>query len=178
MGLASFCLLGALSTRNDEASTASRPFDASRDGFVIGEGAGVLVLEEMGQAIRRGAPIYAEVAGFGSACDSYRVTDPHPEGKGAVLAMGRALEQAGVAYSAVGYINAHGTSTVANDSIETAAIKRLFGPRARSVPVSSTKSIIGHLTVAAGAGAAPPPPPPPPPPPLPPPPPPPHPPPP
>jgi 3-oxoacyl-[acyl-carrier-protein] synthase II len=151
MGLASFCLLGALSTRNDEASTASRPFDASRDGFVIGEGAGVLVLEEMSQAIRRGARIYAEVAGFGSACDSYRVTDPHPEGKGAVLAMGRALEQAGVGSSAVGYINAHGTSTVANDSIETAAIKRLFGPGARSVPISSTKSIIGHLTVAAGA---------------------------
>ena len=151
MGLASFCLLGALSTRNAEPSTASRPFDASRDGFVIGEGSGVLVLEEMGHAVRRGAPVYAEIAGFGSACDSYRVTDPHPEGKGAVLAMGRALDQAGVAPSAVGYINAHGTSTVANDQIETVAIKRLFGKDARRIPVSSTKSLIGHLTVAAGA---------------------------
>jgi 3-oxoacyl-[acyl-carrier-protein] synthase II len=148
MGVASFCLLGALSTRGGDPAAASRPFDAARDGFVIGEGAGALVLEERSRAIARGAKIRAEIAGFGSACDSYRVTDPHPEGRGAVLAMGRALEDAGIAAEAVDYINAHGTSTVANDRTETRAIKRVFGTR---VPVSSTKSMIGHLTVAAGA---------------------------
>jgi 3-oxoacyl-(acyl-carrier-protein) synthase len=145
--VASFCLLGALSTRGGDPAAASRPFDAARDGFVIGEGAGALVLEERSRAIARGAKIRAEIAGFGSACDSYRVTDPHPEGRGAVLAMGRALEDAGITAEAVDYINAHGTSTVANDRTETRAIKRVFGTR---VPVSSTKSI-GHLTVAAGA---------------------------
>jgi 3-oxoacyl-[acyl-carrier-protein] synthase II len=148
MGVASFCLLGALSTRAGEPAAASRPFDAARDGFVIGEGAGALVLEERSRAIARGAAIRAEIAGFGSACDSYRVTDPHPEGRGATLAMRRALDDAGVAAESVDYINAHGTSTVANDRIETLAIKRVFGSR---VPVSSTKSMIGHLTVAAGA---------------------------
>ena len=148
MGLASFCLLGALSTRDGDPAAASRPFDAGRDGFVIGEGAGALVLEERSRALSRGARIRAEVAGFGSACDSYRVTDPHPDGRGAALAMQRALSDAGLPPEAVGYINAHGTSTVANDRIETRAITRVFG---RSVPVSSTKSMIGHLTVAAGA---------------------------
>ena len=148
MGLASFCLLGALSTRHGDPAAASRPFDGDRDGFVIGEGAGVLVLEERGRALARGARIHAEIAGFGSACDSYRVTDPHPDGRGAVLAMERALADAGAAPAEVDYINAHGTSTVANDRIETRAIKRVFGGR---VPVSSTKSMIGHLTVAAGA---------------------------
>jgi 3-oxoacyl-[acyl-carrier-protein] synthase II len=151
MGLASFCLLGALSRRNDAPHSASRPFDAGRDGFVIGEGAGALVLEEMGHAVRRGAYIYAELVGFGSACDSYRVTDPHPDGRGAVLAMQRALRGIEGGIEEIGYINAHGTSTVANDKIETTSIKRLFGERARSVAVSSTKSMIGHLTVAAGA---------------------------
>jgi 3-oxoacyl-[acyl-carrier-protein] synthase II len=148
MGVASFCLLGALSTRGGDPEAASRPFDAARDGFVIGEGAGALVLEERSRAVARGARIRAEIAGFGSACDSYRVTDPHPDGRGAVLAMAKALEDAGVGAGGVDYINAHGTSTVANDRIETRAIKRVFGTR---VPVSSTKSMIGHLTVAAGA---------------------------
>jgi 3-oxoacyl-[acyl-carrier-protein] synthase II len=151
MGLASFCLLGALSTRCDEPAAASRPFDGGRDGFVIGEGAGALVLEEREHAIRRGARIRAEIAGFGSACDSWRVTDPHPEGRGAAGAMRSALRDAGVGAERVGYINAHGTSTVANDRAETRAIRSVFGGRALSVPVSSTKSMIGHLTVAAGA---------------------------
>jgi 3-oxoacyl-[acyl-carrier-protein] synthase II len=151
MGLASFCLLGALSTRNDDPPRASRPFDAGRDGFVLGEGAGVLVLEELGHALARGARIRAEVAGFGSACDAYRVTDPHPDGEGAFLAMRRALEEARLRPDQIGYVNAHGTSTVANDRAETRALRRLLGEAAPRVPVSSTKSMIGHLTVAAGA---------------------------
>jgi 3-oxoacyl-[acyl-carrier-protein] synthase II len=149
MGLASFCLLGALSRRNDEPPRASRPFDAGRDGFVMGEGAAMLVLEERTAALRRGARIYAEVAGFGSACDAYRVTDPHPDGRGAVLAMQRALSDARLAPGEIGYINAHGTSTAANDRIETVAIRSIFGQN--PPPVSSTKSMIGHATVAAGA---------------------------
>jgi 3-oxoacyl-[acyl-carrier-protein] synthase II len=151
MGLASFCLLGALSTRNDAPELASRPFDAERDGFVIGEGAGMVVLEERGRAIARGARIYAEVAGFGSACDAYRVTDPHPDGAGAVLAMSRAIADAGLGPDDIDYINAHGTSTAANDRIESHAIRTLFGDRAHRVPISSTKSMLGHATVAAGA---------------------------
>ncbi len=151
MGLASFCLLRALSTRNQHPTAASRPFDATRDGFVLGEGAGILLLEELEHARRRDAHIYAEVAGFGSACDSYRVTDPHPEGKGARLAMRRALDDAGIDPSQIDYINAHGTSTVLNDRIETYAIRKIFGSSGRRVAVSSTKSMIGHLTVAAGA---------------------------
>lgn len=150
MGLASFCLLGALSRRNATPAAASRPFDAERDGFVMGEGAGLLVLEDREHARSRGARVYAEVAGFGSACDAYRVTDPHPEGIGAVLAMTRALHDAGSSADAVDYVNAHGTSTMANDRIETTALKRLFGDRAPFVPISSTKSILGHATVAAG----------------------------
>ena len=150
LGLASFCLLRVLSTRNDDPARASRPFAAGRDGFVMGEGAGALVLEALDAAERRGAPIYAEVAGFGSACDAYRVTDPHPEGLGAALAMQRALADAGVEPAAVGYINAHGTSTPANDRLETRAIHRVFAAAA-TPPASSTKSMIGHLTVAAGA---------------------------
>lgn len=151
MGLASFCLLGALSKRNDAPELASRPFDGARDGFVLGEGAGVLVLEEREHARRRGARIYAEVAGFGSACDGYRVTDPHPEGIGARLAMTRAIADAGLTPDDIDYINAHGTSTSANDRVETLAIREVFGERAAQVPVSSTKSMIGHATVAAGA---------------------------
>ena len=151
MGLASFCLLGALSTRNDTPAAASRPFDAHRDGFVMGEGAGVLVLESVDHARRRGAHIYAEVAGFGSACDAYRATDPHPEGAGAILAMQRAMAHAGITPADVGYINAHGTSTPANDRAETIAIRKVFGEGAPAVPISSTKSMIGHATVAAGA---------------------------
>jgi 3-oxoacyl-[acyl-carrier-protein] synthase II len=149
MGLASFCLLRALSRRNDEPEKASRPFSADRDGFVLGEGAGVLVLEELEHARARNATIHAEVLGFGSACDSYRVTDPHPEGVGAILAMQRALGQAGLSVDDVDYLNAHGTSTPLNDRIEARAVKSLFGHR--RVAVSSTKSMIGHLTVAAGA---------------------------
>jgi len=151
MGLASFCLLGALSTTNDEPSSASRPFDAARDGFVMGEGAGVVILEEREHALRRGATILAEAAGFGSACDAYRATDPHPDGLGARLAMQRALNDARVDPDAIDYINAHGTSTLANDRAETTAIKHVFAHRAKEIPISSTKSMIGHATVAAGA---------------------------
>ena len=151
MGLASFCLLGALSTRNDAPDAASRPFDAGRDGFVMGEGAGVLVIENEEHARRRGARVYAEVAGFGAACDAYRATDPHPDGVGARLAMQRARAEAALDTSAIDYIHAHGTSTAANDRAETIAIKHVFGERARGVPISSTKSMIGHATVAAGA---------------------------
>lgn len=151
MGLASFCLLGALSKRNDSPELASRPFDGARDGFVLGEGAAMLVLEEREHALRRGARIYAEVAGFGSACDAYRVTDPHPDGVGASLAMSRAMADAGLAPTGISYINAHGTSTMANDRIETLAIKRVFGEHASRVAISSTKSMLGHATVAAGA---------------------------
>ena len=151
MGLASFCLLGALSRRNEDPAGASRPFDAARDGFVLGEGAGFLVLEELGHALARGATPIAEVAGFGSACDAYRVTDPHPEGLGALLAMRRALDDAGLAPEDVGYVNAHGTSTPGGDRVEAAALRALFGDALGGVAVSSTKSMIGHLTVAAGA---------------------------
>jgi 3-oxoacyl-[acyl-carrier-protein] synthase II len=151
MGLASFCLLGALSTRNSEPAAASRPFDASRDGFVIGEGAGVLVLEERAHALGRGARIYAEAVGFGAAADAYRATDPHPQGAGAVLAMRRALADAGRDAADVDYINAHGTSTPANDRAESIAIKQVFGDHAPRMAISSTKSMIGHATVAAGA---------------------------
>lgn len=151
MGLASFCLLGALSRRNDTPAAASRPFDAGRDGFVLGEGAGMLVLEEREHALRRGARIHAEVAGFGSACDAFRVTDPNPDGIGARLAIARAINDAGITPSRIDYINAHGTSTVANDRIETLAIRQVFAERAPHIPISSTKSLMGHTTVAAGA---------------------------
>ncbi|MBP6715347.1 MAG: beta-ketoacyl-[acyl-carrier-protein] synthase family protein [Acidobacteria bacterium] len=149
MGLASFCLLGALSKRNDAPALASRPFDGERDGFVLGEGAAVLVLEAYDHAVARGARIYAEVAGFGSASDAYRVTDPHPDGVGARLAMTRAMADAGLTPAEIDYINAHGTSTQANDRIETLAVRRVFGDT--PPPISSTKSMIGHATVAAGA---------------------------
>jgi 3-oxoacyl-[acyl-carrier-protein] synthase II len=151
LGLASFCLLRALSTRNEEPERASRPFDKHRDGFVLGEGAGALVLEEFDRAQRRGARIYAEIAGFGAACDAYRATDPHPEGRGACRAMRTALEDAGVEPHEIGYVNAHGTSTVANDRIENLALRAVFGRSADSLAISSTKSYIGHLTMAAGA---------------------------
>jgi 3-oxoacyl-[acyl-carrier-protein] synthase II len=151
MGLASFCLLGALSRRNGDPARASRPFDRERDGFVLGEGAGFLVLEEREAALARGARIVAEVAGFGSACDAFRVTDPHPDGLGAILAMRRALEDAGLPTGDVGYVNAHGTSTPGGDRVEASALAAVFGERLAGVAVSSTKSMIGHLTVAAGA---------------------------
>ncbi|MFB3905248.1 MAG: beta-ketoacyl synthase [Acidobacteriota bacterium] len=151
LALASFCLLGTLSRRNEDPTAASRPFERGRDGFVLGEGAGVLVLEELDQACKRGAQVYAEISGFGSACDAYRVTDSHPEGIGAVLAMKAALADARLDVSQVGYINAHGTSTRLNDPIETRAIREVFGKSACQLAVSSTKSMVGHLLVAAGA---------------------------
>jgi 3-oxoacyl-[acyl-carrier-protein] synthase II len=146
-----FGLLGVLSRRNDRPAEASRPFDARRDGFVMGEGAGVLILERLEHALARRAPILAELAGYGSSCDAYRVTDEAPDGRGAVLAMTRALEDAGVTPQMVDYINAHGTATLMNDPVETAAIKAVFGERAYAIPVSSTKSMIGHAISAAGA---------------------------
>ncbi len=149
VGLAGFAAMKALSNRNHEPAQASRPFDAGRDGFVMGEGAATLVLEELEAARRRGAPILAEVAGYGATCDAYHVTQPHPEGDGAVRAMRAACEDAGLAPGEVGYVNAHGTSTPPNDRVETVALKRVF---VESVPpVSSTKSMVGHTLGAAGA---------------------------
>jgi 3-oxoacyl-[acyl-carrier-protein] synthase II len=151
LGVAGFCALRALSTRNDEPSKASRPFDAQRDGFVMGEGAGILLLEELGSARRRDARIYAEIVGYGINGDAYHVTAPAEDGAGAKGVMRRALADAGLDPSEVGYINAHGTSTPYNDRIETLAIKDVFGPHARRLGVSSTKSMTGHLLGAAGA---------------------------
>jgi 3-oxoacyl-[acyl-carrier-protein] synthase II len=151
MSLAGYATLGALSTRNDEPHRASRPFDRKRDGFILGEGSAVLVLEELEHARQRGAHIRAEVVGYGNSADAYRSTDPHPEGVGAELAMRSALRSAGLEPGAIDYINAHGTSTSQNDAMETAAIKRIFGPRGEAPPVSSTKSMVGHLIAAAGA---------------------------
>jgi 3-oxoacyl-[acyl-carrier-protein] synthase II len=149
--LASFCAIRALSTRNDDPEGASRPFDATRDGFVLGEGAGVLVLEQLSHARRRGARIYAEIIGYASTCDAYHVTAPDPEGDGAARAILRALAKARISPQQVDYINAHATSTPVGDVAETLAIKRSFGEYATSVPISATKSMIGHLTSAAGA---------------------------
>ncbi|MFQ5898656.1 MAG: beta-ketoacyl-[acyl-carrier-protein] synthase family protein, partial [Candidatus Methylomirabilia bacterium] len=139
-----FGLLGVLSRRNDRPAEASRPFDAQRDGFVMGEGAGVLILEREDRALARRAPILAELAGYGTSCDAYRVTDEAPDGRGAVQAMTRALEDAGVSPETVDHINAHGTATLMNDRVETAAIKKVFGEQAYAIPASSTKSMIGH----------------------------------
>ena len=150
-GVTGFCLLTTLSTRNHDPMQASRPFDIDRDGFVLGEGAGMLVLEEYESARRRGAPIYAELTGYGSTADAYRVTDIHPEGRGAAAAMRLALQEARLNPSEISYINAHGTSTRANDTLETLAIRKVFGAAADRLPVSSTKSMPGHL-VAAGGG--------------------------
>jgi len=146
-----FSLLGVLSKRNDAPEHASRPFDVLRDGFVIGEGAGVLVLEEAERARRRGAPILAELAGYGTSCDAYRITDEAPDGHGAILAMSRALADAQLGETDVDYVNAHGTSTPMNDRMETMVIKAVFGAHARKLAVSSTKSMIGHTISAAGA---------------------------
>lgn len=146
-----FCLLGVLSKKNDVPEQASRPFDALRDGFVIGEGAGVLVLEDAERARRRGAPILAELAGYGTSCDAYRITDEEPDGLGATLAMRRALADAELRATDVDYINAHGTSTPMNDRVETMAITAVFGAHARTIAISSTKSMIGHTISAAGA---------------------------
>jgi len=150
-GVTGFNLLTALSTRNDEPTKASRPFDRNRDGFVLGEGAGMVVLEALERAQARGAPIHGEIVGYGSTADAFRITDTHPEGRGAIRCMQMALEDAGLPPDAVHYINAHGTSTTVNDKVETLAIKQVFGPQAYRLPVSSTKSMMGHLIAAAGA---------------------------
>jgi 3-oxoacyl-[acyl-carrier-protein] synthase II len=140
----------ALSTRNEEPQKASRPFDAERDGFVMGEGAGILLLEELGSALRRDAKIYAEIVGYGMTGDAYHVSAPSMDGDGAICVMRRALEDAGVAPQEVAYINAHGTSTPYNDKVETLAIKRVFGEHAYRIGVNSTKSMTGHLLGATG----------------------------
>jgi 3-oxoacyl-[acyl-carrier-protein] synthase II len=150
-GVTGFNLLTALSTRNDEPTRASRPFDNDRDGFVLGEGAAMVVLEELEHAQRRGAKIHGEVIGYGSTADAYRITDTHPEGRGAAACITMALQDAGLGTAGIDYVNAHGTSTDVNDKVETLAIKKVFGERAYKIPVSSTKSMMGHLIAAAGA---------------------------
>lgn len=151
VAIASFSVMGALSTRNDDPQRASRPFDSDRDGFVPAEGAAILILEELEHARRRGAQIYGEILGYGTSADAYHVAMPAEDGGGAALAMRRALEDAAIGVDEVDYINAHGTSTQLNDRSETMAIKSVFGERAYDVPVSSTKSMHGHLLGAAGA---------------------------
>jgi 3-oxoacyl-[acyl-carrier-protein] synthase II len=150
-GVTGFNLLTALSTFNEDPTKASRPFDMRRDGFVLGEGAGMLILEELEHAKARGAQIHGEVTGYGSTADAFRITDTHPEGRGAASCLRMALRDAGVNIDDVDYINAHGTSTSVNDKVETLAIKHVFGEHAYKVPVSSTKSMMGHLIAAAGA---------------------------
>jgi len=147
---ASFCSMKAMSTRNDTPETACRPFDRGRDGFIMGEGAGVLVLESLEHAQARGARIYCELAGYAATCDAFHITQPDPEGKGLSMAMKRALASAAVRPDQIDYINAHGTSTPYNDKFETLAIKKVFGDHASKVPISSTKSMTGHLLGAAG----------------------------
>jgi len=149
-GVSGFSLLTALSTRNATPATASRPFDRDRDGFVLGEGAGAVVLEAFDHAQARGARIYGELCGYGSTSDAYRITDVHPDGRGAARAMSLALADAELAPDAIDYISAHGTSTDANDRLETLAIKKTFGPAAERIPASSIKSMTGHLITATG----------------------------
>lgn len=151
LGVAGFCSMRALSVRNDEPHKASRPFDAGRDGFVVSEGAAVLVLEELGKALKREANIYAEIVGYGTSGDAYHASAPSPDGSGACNAMKGALEDAGIDQTEIEYINAHGTSTPWNDKIETLAIKKVFGKKAYKIAVNSTKSMTGHLLGAAGA---------------------------
>ena len=150
-GVTGFNRLTALSQRNDEYATASRPFDMTRDGFVLGEGASILILESYEQAVARGAKILAEIVGYGASADAYRITDQDPEGDGAATAMRAALADASLTPGDIDYINAHGTGTKQNDQVETRAVKVVFGERAKQVPVSSVKSMCGHLIAAAGA---------------------------
>jgi 3-oxoacyl-[acyl-carrier-protein] synthase II len=150
MGVGGFAAMRALSTRNDDPAHASRPFDANRDGFVVGEGAGIVILESLEHAQKRNAPILAEIVGYGMSGDAYHITQPAENGDGAFRVMRAALKDAKLDASAIGYLNAHGTSTPIGDAIETTAIKRLFGERAKQVPVSSTKSMTGHLLGGAG----------------------------
>ena len=151
LGIGGFNAMKALSTRNDDPMTASRPFDLSRDGFVMGEGAGCLILEEYEHAKARGAKIYAEVVGSGESADAYHITAPHPEGSGGVLSMQRALNDAGLAPEAIDHINTHGTSTPMGDLAETLAIQKVFGDHAYNISINSTKSMTGHLLGGAGA---------------------------
>ncbi len=150
MGVGGFAAMRALSTRNDEPERASRPFDKDRDGFIIGEGAGVLILEELERAKSRGVPVYAEIVGYGMSGDAHHMTAPAEDGEGAVRVMRVAIEQAGINPQSVEYVNAHGTSTPYNDKLETLAIKKCFGEHARALAISSTKSMTGHLLGAAG----------------------------
>jgi 3-oxoacyl-[acyl-carrier-protein] synthase II len=151
LGFGSFCAARALSTRNDEPQRASRPFDKERNGFVMGEGAGIVILEDLEFAKARGAKIYAEIIGYGMSGDANHITAPAPEGEGAVRAIRAALKDANISAEQVDYINAHGTSTILNDKYETIALKTVFGERAKSIPISSNKSMIGHLLGATGA---------------------------
>ena len=150
MSVGGFCSMKALSTRNDDPTKASRPFDKERDGFVMGEGAGILILEELNHALKRKAHIYGEIIGYGSTSDAYHITAPDPEAEGAAEALRLALEDGGIEPSEVDYINAHGTSTYYNDKLETLAIKKTFGEYAKKLSISSTKSMTGHLLGAAG----------------------------
>ncbi len=150
LGVTGFNLLTALSTRNEEPTKASRPFDRLRDGFVLGEGAAMVILEELERAKKRGAPIYGEILGYGSTADAYRITDIHPDGRGAISCMRAAIADARLDPFDIDYVNAHGTSTQVNDRVETIACKAVFGDNAHKVPVSSTKSMMGHLIAAAG----------------------------
>lgn len=151
LGVTGFNLLTALSNRNDSPTTASRPFDRTRDGFVLGEGAGMLILEELSHAQNRGATILAEIVGYGSTADAFRITDIHEDARGGIAAMRMAIEDAGVDMKEIHYISAHGTGTAENDKIETKAIRGVFGDHAPNVPISSVKSMMGHLIAAAGA---------------------------
>lgn len=151
LGVTGFNLLTALSTNNDNPQGASRPFDLHREGFVLGEGAGMLILEDLEHAKKRGANIYAEITGYGSSADAFRLTDSHPDGRGAIACIQGAVNDSRLSPDQIGYVNAHGTSTQVNDRVETLAIKKVFGEGAMSLPVSSTKSMLGHLIAAAGA---------------------------